>query len=198
MSETRRIQPITRIRAELQPASPVTRAVNRFLEKPLDERTARLYTTAQAVVGQGEHRTRHASELSRMERALRARSLAQRAFVLAPPLGLQERPDGSGRLYFGVASKNQRDLKYVGDSIRSIEGLEESDNSDLLYMEFAKGALARNKDKRRDQVAHAQELLGAELRHPSAKFRMTASGLHIVTRDMMYPVRPRADLPLAE
>ncbi len=197
MSE-RRLQPVTRVRGELQPSPAVVRAVNRFLEKPMDERSARMYTTAQTVVTQGEHRTRHALELADIEREMRKRSLAQRAFVLAQPLGLQEHQDGSGRLFFNVASKNTRDLRWVGEQLNAIEGLEEPDENDLLYVEIAKGGLAHERRRRREQVMEGRDLIGAELRHPSAQYRMTAIGLHIVTRDMMYSVAEREGLPLAE
>jgi hypothetical protein len=159
-----------------------------------------MYTTAQTVVPQGEHRTHHALELADIEREMRKRSLAQRAFVLAQPLRLQEHQDGSGRLFFNVAPKNKRDLQWVGEQLNVIEGLEEPDENDLLYVEIAKGGLARERGRRRDQVMEGRDLIGAELRHPSAQYRMTATGLHIVTRDMMYSVaeRDREDLPLAE
>lgn len=190
MSE-RRIQPVTRIRGELQPAPAVVRAVNRFLDRPMDEKTAKMYTTAQTVVSQGEHRTRHALELAKMERELTARSMAQRAFVLARPLRLQEFADGSGRLFFNVDAKNRRQLAWFGERMRSVEGLEAPDENDMLYMEIARGGLAKSRQRRREQVIEGRDALMEELADSSAQYRMTASGLHVVTRDMLYAVSER-------
>lgn len=187
MSE-RRIQPITRIRGELQPASAVIDAVNRFLERPMGEKIAKMYTTAQVIVPQGEHRTRHALELAKMERELTARSLAQRAFVLARPLRLQEFSDGSGRLFFNVDGKNQRHLEWFGDRLGKVESLELPDESDMVYMEIARGGLARNSQRRREQIIAGREAMMADLDASSAQYRMTASGLHVVTKDMLYAV----------
>jgi hypothetical protein len=82
--------------------------------------------------------------------------------------------------------------------LRAVRGLEEPDEEDLLYVEFARGALARDQKKRHGQIREGHELIAAELRHPTAKSRMTASGLHVVTRDMLYPLKGDQPLPLAE
>jgi hypothetical protein len=191
MSE-RRIQPVTRIRGELQPAPAVVRAVNRFLEQPLDERRAKVYTTAQVVVDQGEDRRRHAHELSKIEREMGARSLAKRAFVLARLMHVGERPDGSGRLFFSVDSKDRRPLEWFGDRLEAIEGLEEPDQNDLLYVEIARGGLAGSRRKRREKIKEGREKMAEDLEASSARYKMTASGLHVVTKDMLYPVSERS------
>lgn len=198
MSEVARLHPVTRIRGELKPSPAVERAVNRFLEKPVEPGAMKLFTAAQVVVEQGDHRRRHALELARIEREFQARSIAQRAFVLAAPMSLQEGPGGSGRLFFNVQPKDRPTLKYAGRRIEVIEGLEEPSEEDLLYVEFARGALARDRQKRREQLLEGRDLMTAELRHSTATFRMTASGLHVVTRDMMYPLKDTQPLPLAE
>lgn len=190
MSE-RRIQPVTRIRGELQPAPAVVRAVNRFLDQPFDERKAKMYTTAQVVVEQGEDRRRHAIELSKIERAAGARSLAKRAFVLARLVHVGEGTDGSGRLFFSVDSKDKRQLEWFGDQLETIEGLETPDPNDLLYMEIARGGLASNRRKRQDQIKEGRERIAEDLAAPSAQYQMTASGLHVVTKDMLYRVARR-------
>jgi hypothetical protein len=200
MSSTPRIQPVTRIRGELRPSAPVEAGVNRFLETPFAPGSMRLYTSAQAVVDQGDyHRHRYDLDMRGIDRELRARSLAQRAFVLAGSMKILEGANGSGRLFFNVQPKDKAALHDIGDKIRGIEGLEEPDSDDLLYVEFARGALARDRGRRREQLQEAHGLIASELRHPSATFRMTATGLHVVTKDMMYPVRTdRPPLPLAE
>ena len=199
MSSSPRIRPVTRIRGELRPTPAVEASVNRFLDNPAPPGTMKLFTTAQTVVDQGEyHRHQYDLDIRRIERELRARSLAQRAFILASPLKLLEAPNGSGRLFFNVQPKDKPVLQQLGDSIRAIEGLEEPVEEDLLYVEFAAGALARDRTKRREQLLEGRDKIGAELRHPSANFRMTASGLHVVTRDMPYPVKDKPTLPLAE
>jgi len=200
MSSTPRIQPVTRIRGELRPSASVEAAVNRFLETPFAPGSMKLFTTAQAVVDQGDyHRHRYDIEVRGIEQELRTRSLAQKAFALASPMKILDAPNGSGRLFFSVQSKDRSALHGVGEKIRAIEGLEEPDTDDLLYVEFARGALARDRGRRREQLQEAHALVASELRHPSATFRMTATGLHVVTKDMMYQVKgDRPPLPLAE
>lgn len=198
MSEARRLHPVTRIRGELRPSVPLERAVNRFLEKPIEPGAMKLYTSSQVVVEQGDHRRRHALELARIEREFQARSIAQRALVLASPLSLQEGPGGSGRLFFNVQAKDRPILKYVGRRLGVIEGLEEPNEEPLLYVEFAKGALVQDRRRRREQMIGAREQISADLQASSAQYRMTATGLHVVTRDMMYPLKDTQPLPLAE
>lgn len=198
MSEARRLHPVTRIRGELRPSAPLERAVNRFLEKPVDPGAMRLYTSSQVIVEQGDHRRRHALELARIEREFQARSIAQRALVLASPLSLQEGPGGSGRLFFNVQAKDRPVLNYVSRRLGVVEGLEEPSEEALLYVEFAKGALAQDRRRRHEQVLGAHEQISAELQTTSAQYRMTATGLHVVTRDMMYPLKEPRSLPLAE
>lgn len=198
MSEVTRLYPVTRIRGELQPSAPVQRAVNRFLENPVEPGAMKLYTAAQVIVEQGDNRRRHALELARIEREFRARAIAQQVFVLSSPLSMQERSDGSGRLFFNVQEKGRPSLSYVRRRLGVIEGLEEPGEDDLLYVEFARGALASDRGRRREQVMEGRDKIAAELRHPTAKFRMTATGLHVVTRDMMYLLKDGQSLPLAE
>lgn len=199
MSE-RRLQPVTRIRGELQPAPAVVRAVNRFLENPMDERAVRMFTATQVIMPLGEARRSRAAEIATIERAQRKRSLAQRAFTLAHMFDPQDRPDGSGRLFFSVSPKDQPAIGEFGEELRTIEGLEAPVESNLLYVEIARGGLSRDVARRRDMLTEGQGLLRSELRHPSAPYRMTATGLHIVTKDMVYPVaQPEPEnLPLAE
>lgn len=197
MSE-RRLQPVTRIRGELQPTIGVVNAVNRFLERPVDPRSLRLYTTAQTIVPQGEDRSRYARELADIQRKLAERKIAQRVLALAAPLRFQGNKDGSGRLFFDVASRHKRDLAFFGEQLRRIESLEEDDGTNLLYAEFARDSLARSEERRREDVRSGATLLHSRLRHPSASHSMTASGLHIVTRDMRYLVADPQSLPLAE
>jgi hypothetical protein len=176
--------------------------VNRFLENPMDESQMRLYTSAQTVVDQEAYRQhQYDTVIPKIEtnsRSVRMRMLAQRAFVLAGPLKLLEGPNGSGRLFFNVHSDDKDELHRAGEMLRAIRGLEVPDPEDLLYMEFARGALAKDLGERRAQVRDSYQLIAAELRHPTAKSRMTATGLHVVTRDMMYPLKGDQPLPLAE
>lgn len=160
----------------------------------------KLFTSAQAIVDQGEYRRhRYDMDMRDIEREMRSRSLAQRAFVLAGPLKLLEGKNGDGRLFFNVQPKDRPALRRVGDNLRAIDGLEESTNEDLLYVEFARGALAQDRGRRREQIQQGGALIASELRHSTANFRMTASGLHVITRDMLYPVRgDDTPLPLAE
>jgi hypothetical protein len=200
MSNTSRILPVTRIRGELRPAAPVETAVNRFLEKPFAPGSMRLYTAAQAVVEQGEYR-RHAydADIRETEKLLRARALAQRVFVLAGPLKLLTAPDGSGRLFFNVQQKDKRGLEMVGGALRSIEGFDEPDEGDVVYAEFARGALARDRRRRQEQVRAGYEGVMQDLDSPATHYRMTATGLTIVMKDMQYLVRDEpSSLPLAE
>jgi hypothetical protein len=202
MSEMPRLHPVTRIRGELSPTPAVKRAVNRFLEHPMDEDAIRLYTTAQTVVDQGAYR-RHqydtiVPKIEPNSRNVRMRALAQRVFALAGPLKILERPDGGGRLFFNVRADDQEDLHRAGEMLRAIRGLETPDPEDLLYVEFARGALAKDLGKRREQIHSGYASIAAELRHPTAKARMTASGLHVVTRDMSYALKDDQSLPLAE
>lgn len=161
-----------------------------------------MYTTAQTVVDQEVyHRHQYDTIIPKIEpnsRNVRLRALAQRAFVLAPPLKLLETPDGAGRLFFNVRQEDEEDLHRAGEMLRAIRGLEATPSEDLLYVEFARGALAKDMGRRREQVQAAYQTISAELRHPTAKSRMTVSGLHIVTRDMMYPLKDDEPLPLAE
>jgi hypothetical protein len=200
MSSKPRIQPVTRIRGELRPSASLETSVNRFLETPFAPGTMKLFTSAQAVVDQGEYRRhRYDLDMRDIEREMRSRSLAQRAFVLAAPLKLQEGKNGDGRLFFNVQQKDKPVLRRIGENLRAIEGLEESPEDDLLYVEFARGALARDRGKRREQIQQGGALIASELRHPTANFRMTATGLHIVTKDILYPVKTEeVPLPLAE
>jgi hypothetical protein len=200
MSSKPRIQPVTRIRGELRPSASLETSVNRFLETPFAPGTMKLFTSAQAVVDQGEYRRhRYDLDMRDIEREMLSRSLAQRAFVLAAPLKLQEGKNGDGRLFFNVQQKDKPVLRRIGENLRAIEGLEESPEDDLLYVEFARGALARDRGKRREQIQQGGALIASELRHPTANFRMTATGLHIVTKDILYPVKTEeVPLPLAE
>jgi hypothetical protein len=200
MSSKPRIQPVTRIRGELRSSASLETSVNRFLETPFAPGTMKLFTSAQAVVDQGEYRRhRYDLDMRDIEREMRSRSLAQRAFVLAAPLKLQEGKNGDGRLFFNVQQKDKPVLRRIGENLRAIEGLEESPEDDLLYVEFARGALARDRGKRREQIQQGGALIASELRHPTANFRMTATGLHIVTKDILYPVKTEeVPLPLAE
>lgn len=200
MSRQPRIQPVTRIRGELRPSASLEKSVNRFLETPFAPGAMKLFTSAQAIVDQGEYRRhRYDMDMRDIEREMRSRSLAQRAFVLAGPLKLLEGKNGDGRLFFNVQPKDRPALRRVGDNLRAIDGLEESTNEDLLYVEFARGALAQDRGRRREQIQQGGALIASELRHSTANFRMTASGLHVITRDMLYPVRgDDTPLPLAE
>jgi hypothetical protein len=169
----------------------------------MDEAAIRMYTTAQTVVDQAAYRG-HAYDtlVPRIDvnhRNVRMRMLAQRAFVLAGPLKLLQGSDGSGRLFFNVRpGEDQEELHRAGEMIRAIRGLEAPEPEDTLYVEFARGAMARDLRRRNEQIRTGYESIAAELRHPTAKARMTASGLHIVTRDMSYPLRDDQALPLAE
>jgi hypothetical protein len=153
----------------------------------------RLYTTAQAVVDQEAYRHHHYDKvipkIEKNDRDVHIRALAQRAFVLASPLKILERSNGSGLLFFNVRPDDQEELQEAGDMLRAIKGMEKPDEEDLLYVEFARGSLARDQQRRREQIREGYEQVSAELRHPTAKFRMTASGLRIVTRDMLYPLK---------
>lgn len=197
-----RLHPVTRIRGELYPAAPVERAVNRFLENPIEPGTMRLYTTAQTVVDQNAYRQHRYDtiipKIEKNDRNMHIRSLAQRAFVLAGPLKILEGPNGSGRLFFNVQSDDKDELHRAGEMLRAIRGLEMPDPEDLLYVEFARGALATDRERRRGQIYEGHERISAELRHATAKSRMTASGLHIVTRDMVYSLKNSRALPLVE
>ncbi|HTJ73311.1 MAG TPA: hypothetical protein VL481_01840 [Verrucomicrobiae bacterium] len=200
MSGNPRIQPVTRIRGELRPSASLEKSVNRLLETPFAPGAMKLFTTAQAIVDQAEYRRhRYDMDMRDIEHEMRSRSLAQRAFVLAGPLRLLEGKNGNGRLFFNVQTKDRPVIHRVGENLRAMESLEESPDDDLLYVEFARGALARDRNKRREQLRQGGALLASELRHPTAGFRMTATGLHIVTKDMLYPVRTgEAPLPAAE
>jgi hypothetical protein len=169
--------------------------VNRFLDEPVETGTMRLYTTAQAIVERGEDKTRHVTEIRRIEHEFAKRSMAQRAFHLAPPLLLQEAPNGSGRLFFNVQPEETPLLRYTRLRLGVIEGLEEPTDEDLLYVEFARGALAKDLAERRDQIKYGRDRIMSELRHGTAPYRMTATGLHVVTRDMIYPLKVEAALP---
>lgn len=199
MSEVLRLHPVTRIRAELEPWPSVQRSVNRFLDQPMDLSAIRMFTTAQTVVDQRLfHENYYAKRLSEIDAELRARNLASRVFKLEAPLKIQESRDGGGRLFFNVGKDDRAVLRHIKYQLGSMEGIEEPGEEDLLYVEFARHALAGDVTRRREQILKARSLIGAELRHPTASHRMTARGLHVVTKDMLYPVRNSSVLPAEE
>jgi len=198
------IHPSTRIRAELEPDYNVVRAVNRFLETPVPINSMRMYTSVQRFVDRRAfHTSQYDATIRDIEKEFAKRSLAQRAFTLAPPLKLEEAPGGRGRLFFSVKQKD--DLEFVGHQLGRIETLEklgdEEETEDLLCVEFARGALAADMLKRRRQVIDARDKLVSEFHHPAARHRMVAKGLRVVTHDVMLrlPGPPElAALPLEE
>jgi hypothetical protein len=181
----------------------VERAVNRFLENPIEPGAMRMFTSAQTLVDQDDyHRHRYDTAIRTMEQEDRdtgARSLARRAFTLASPLKILEAPNGSGRLFFSVHPRDEPSLDQFKDRLSSIESLEEPDEENLLYVEFARGALAKDRVTRREQILWGRDAIASQLRHPTARYHMTATGLRIVTRDMMYPLKDDASpLPPGE
>jgi len=188
MANALHLQPVTRIRAEFEPAPQVKTAVNRFLEVPMKPGGVRMYTTAQAIVDQREfHDDQYHEVLRYIEQT--TRSLAQHAFALAAPLKIQEFANGGGRLLFSV--QNQPTLDDLSEKIHMIRSLEETSPENMLYVELARGSLAKDRGRRQDQLRTANGLIRAELNHPTARYRMTANQMRIVTRDMMYPLSER-------
>jgi hypothetical protein len=177
----------------------VEKAVNRFLDTPMEPGIMRMYTTAQSVVDQEAYRQhRYDTAIPKIDKndpRPDVRSLAQRAFKLAGPLKILEGPNGSGRLFFNVRPEDKDELHRAGEMLRALRGLEVPDPEDSLYVEFARGALAKDLGKRREQVYDGYQRIASVLRHPTAKAHMTATGLHVVTRDMMYPLKDD-DAPL--
>jgi hypothetical protein len=199
MSEVSRLQRVTRIRAELEPGPSVQRAANRFLDHPMEPSSILMFTTAQAVVDQQLfHRNHFANVLGEIDVDLRARAFASRIFRLTAPLKMQEFRDGAGRLFFNVDQGDRAVLRYVRHQFEGIEGLEEPHGEDLLYIEFARHALADDARRRREQIIEARDKINSELGHPTARHRMTAKGLHVVTKDMLYPVSDAAPLTVEE
>jgi hypothetical protein len=199
MNEVSRLHRVTRVRAELEPDPSVQRAANRFLDHPMELSSIRMFTTAQVVVDQQLfHHDHFANVLGEIDADLRARTFASRIFRLAAPLKLQEFRDGAGRLFFNVDQGDRAVLRYVRHQLEGIEGLEASRGEDLLYIEFARHALADDARRRREQIIEARDRISSELGHPTARHRMTAKGLHIVTKDMLYPVRDAMPLTVEE
>ena len=188
MPDIPRLHPVTRIRGELTPRASVAKSINRFLAHPVDPEQMKLYTTAQAVVDRGEYYAhRYDGQLSEIERIFADRKLAQHVFTLTGPLRWAETSQGSGRLSFHVQHTNaDNPLATFRRTLNTIRGIEDVIDEDMVYAEFSKGALAKDVKQRRTQVNEAGQLLAAELRHPSATIRMTATGLHVVTKDMMH------------
>lgn len=186
-----RLQPVTRIRGELTPHPSVAESINLFLDQPVDPDTIKLYTSAQAVVDRAEYYGHHFDrQLSAIDRTVLERRLAQRVFSLTEPLGWIETPHGAGRLTFRVRKDDDTyQLATFRRALETIRGLDNSPSGDFLYAEFSRGALAEDIHRRREQVKMAGSLLRTELRHPTAVRRMTATGLHVVTKDLMHSSR---------
>lgn len=187
MTDVPRLHRVTRIRGELAPRPGAIKAVNAFFDDPSKVESGKIFTTAQVVVDQDRyHRGEYTRQLSNVERQMAARRMAQRIFRLGQPLRLHENPGGSGRLFFGVHPDDNESLRDFRELLCGIKGIEIASFDDLLYVEFARGALAQNVGRRREQIREGRDMFVSSLRHPTAGARMTAVDLHPVIRDMAY------------
>lgn len=198
MTEVPRLHRVTRIRGELAPRPGAIKVVNAFFDDPSKVESGKIFTTAQVIVDQGKyHQGEYTRQLSDIEHQMAARRMAQHIFRLGQPLRLHENPGGSGRLFFGVHPDDKEPLQDFRELLGKIKGIEIASLDDLLYVEFARGALAQDVGRRRAQIREGRDRFASSLRHPTAGARMTAVDLHPVIRDMAYYARA-ADEGVAE
>jgi hypothetical protein len=195
MSEIKRHYPVTRIRGELHMTPQVNEAVSRFLKEPLDPEALSMFTTAQALLDQRDfHGNQYELAVRRVMRTFQ--KLGNRALVLAPPLALQSRKDGSGRLLFSVREDDEEYLRQVTASILLLPTLERKrEERAMLAVEFPSESLAADLSERYGQMSEADKKISAELRHPTALHRMAVTGLRLVARDVDFPVSVLSYLP---
>lgn len=193
MSEITDIVHVTRARGELTPTRQVGEAVNRFLEKPMNPETMKLYTAVQALYERESLRdSDQAARLRHVDATFHR--MARYAFTLAKPMLLQARRDGAGQLFFSVRETDL--LQEITDDISSLQTLErDPTRKNMLYVEIARGGLATDLRNRYAQMNDADAKIDAELRHPSVSYRMVARNPRLVTRDIAYPASRLTYLP---
>lgn len=194
MTDVSRLHRVTRIRGELVPRPKVTEAVATFLDNPDQTEKIKMYTTAQVVVNQDMyHGHAYDRQLHEVDRQLAAQRMASQVFRLGPPLHLVQLPKGAGRLFFSVRPADAEPLRNFREQLETIHGLEDVPTDDRLYIEFARGALASDMQRRRAQFTEGAHLLASSLHHPTSAARMTATGLHVVFKDMSYRLTSAED-----
>lgn len=196
------LQPVTRIRGQLELTADAKDAISRFLQKPIDpdKMPSHMYTSAQAIVGRKEfYSHQYDEEIRDAEKT--CQELADKAFRLSTPLKIREFPNGTGQLLFSVQNhvggvRSREYLDTISDKINNIPSLEETAKQEnMLYVELVKGALNPDKIKRISQIRLAHGLIKAELNDPVMAPNMRVRRPGIVTMDTRYPVRLPYYLP---
>ncbi len=169
----------TRIRGELDPSPELKEVLSHFFEAPPNLHSVKLHTTSHVLLDPRQyHGNEYHGLLNFIEDKLR--QLAKVSFALAEPTHLR-REGESGSLYFSV--QNRGELAKVENELKRLSGeLETSFLPTMLCFKVARGALVRDAQ----QLADAKANMAAALSQPDTQRTMTASGLRLVIRDLLY------------
>ena len=180
MRSVSEIVPVTVVQEVFTPSDEVRTLVGRLMEGAPDLSQIVLRSSARRVIdrphGELHPRFRYAREFRQAEKAIDTHG--RRILLLGNRAVLAENASGNARLM--LPPRDQEQLDELADAMDILPSREGNILPNHLYVQIAKDALLRDREKRAEEL----QRLGARLRHPGMRPFMSASHPRLVIQDV--------------